>query len=164
MKRISECIGKELVWKPRHFFSNSYELFFDSEIIARLEVAWFRFSARAITADGEWRFQLKGFWQRKIIIVDSRANREVGQCSVSWLGRATFVTSSAQEFFWVWRGFLGLTHAWVSGGSDILLLRWKFSKTYVEFGQGADISRFSALLSCLGKYLLILEQSRNNNT
>jgi len=161
MKKITDCAGKELVWKQPAALRMEFELHAADEVCATLNFrSMFGSFATARSGDGCWTFKRAGFFRPTVTVrrCDSETDLTVFHNN-TWSGGGTLQlqdgrTIRATTSFW-------LTRSEFTTESEEPLIRFTpggfiHTRCGVEILPGALKLEELPWLVCLGAYLAIL--------
>lgn len=90
MKPLAESRGREWVWSRPRLLTRTWELRAGTDLIASLEsTGLLGGGARAVTADGTWRFRHTGLMRGRIEVLGAEDDAVLGGLRPGWFGSGT---------------------------------------------------------------------------
>jgi hypothetical protein len=167
MKRLADCVGRNLLWVQRTPFSRESELLDGDELCARLSWSWgFNPAAEGETEDGRWRFRRRGAFNRTQEIYAGGEDEPLATCRFRWRN-GTLRFRDGRELMWrhesLWRGIWRFE---TQGGAPLLHLRYRlaFFGNRAEVSLEPDLARGpdASVLVLFGWYLILRMRRRSH--
>lgn len=172
MQSLEQAIGRELLWKPRHAFSRTYDLvdprteggepYATLALRAGLLVGG---SAEARSGDGSWRFRRRGLVHGAVLVTAGEDETPAATLRRYWR-RAVLRLEGGREYVWRGESFWSLASRFEdANGTPVVRIRralWPpVGAARVEIESSAAEAGERALLACLGWYLSVLDHRRH---